>query len=183
MPSCCLFPLVLFTISINTSLEHHVTRDLSCACRHGCSSGTCHFWDVHLGYFWPCRIISLHQSSQQAVHVCIIIHHTLHDQSYDSHHAQVCLLLQLPDYVVVCVCPLAGLSRVSHEHLAVALALEVPMACVITKADVAPPEAVHEVLCDIRFGTPSQSLHDTDVYWYIIIILYTQYMYTYLCVL
>ena len=63
----------------------------------------------------------------------------------------VCLLLQLPDYVVVCVCPLAGLSRVSHEHLAVALALEVPVACVITKADVAPPEAVQQVLSDIRF--------------------------------
>ena len=60
------------------------------------------------------------------------------------------MLLQLPDYVVVCVCPLAGLSRVSHEHLAVALALEVPVACVITKADIAPPEAVQQVLGDIR---------------------------------
>lgn len=64
-----------------------------------------------------------------------------------------CLLLQLPDYVVVCVCPLAGLSRVSHEHLAVALALEVPVACVITKADIAPPEAVQQVLGDIRCCT------------------------------
>ncbi|KAL0041973.1 hypothetical protein WJX79_010692 [Trebouxia sp. C0005] len=56
----------------------------------------------------------------------------------------------LPDYVLVCVCPLSGLSRVSHEHLAVALALEVPVACVITKADVAPPEAVEQVLQDVR---------------------------------
>jgi len=48
------------------------------------------------------------------------------------------------------VCPLSGLSRVSHEHLAVALALEVPVACVITKADVAPPEAVEQVLQDVR---------------------------------
>ena len=61
-----------------------------------------------------------------------------------------CWLLQLPDYVLVCVCPLSGLSRVSHEHLAVALALEVPVACVITKADVAPPEAVDQVLQDVR---------------------------------
>ena len=61
-----------------------------------------------------------------------------------------CWLLQLPDYVLVCVCPLSGLSRVSHEHLAVALALEVPVACVITKADVAPPEAVEQVLQDVR---------------------------------
>ena len=59
-------------------------------------------------------------------------------------------LLQLPDYVMLCVCPLAGLSRVSHEHLAAALALEVPVACVITKADIAPPEAVDLVLADIR---------------------------------
>ncbi len=58
--------------------------------------------------------------------------------------------VQLPDYVLVCVCPLAGLSRVSHEHLAVALALEVPVVCVITKADIAPPEAVEQVLQDIR---------------------------------
>lgn len=56
----------------------------------------------------------------------------------------------LPDYVVVCVCPLAGLSRVTHEHLAVALALEVPVAVVITKADIAPPEAAQQVLQDIR---------------------------------
>lgn len=59
--------------------------------------------------------------------------------------------MQLPDYVLVCVCPLSGLSRVSHEHLAVALALEVPVACVITKADVAPSEAVDQVLQDVRY--------------------------------
>jgi len=33
----------------------------------------------------------------------------------------------------------------------VALALEVPVACVITKADVAPPEAVDQVLQDVRY--------------------------------
>lgn len=65
--------------------------------------------------------------------------------------APACLvLLQLPDYVVVCVCPLTGLTRVSHEHLAVALALEVPVACVVTKADIAPPEALEQVLQDLR---------------------------------
>ena len=60
------------------------------------------------------------------------------------------VVLQLPDYVVVCVCPLTGLTRVSHEHLAVALALEVPVACVVTKADIAPPEALEQVLQDLR---------------------------------
>ena len=49
------------------------------------------------------------------------------------------------------MCPLTGLSRVTHEHLAVALALEVPVAVVITKADVAPPEAAQQVLQDIRY--------------------------------
>ena len=63
--------------------------------------------------------------------------------------------LQLPDYVLVCVCPLAGLSRVSHEHLAVALALEIPVACVITKPDIAPPEAVEQVMQDIRYEPPT----------------------------
>lgn len=58
----------------------------------------------------------------------------------------------------MCVCPLAGLSRVSHEHLAVALALEVPVACVITKADIAPPEAVQQVLGDIRCCTHSHAV-------------------------
>ena len=67
--------------------------------------------------------------------------------------------MQLPDYVLVCVCPLAGLSRVSHEHLAVALALEVPVACVVTKADIAPAEAVEQVLQDIGYApcTPCNS--------------------------
>ena len=61
-----------------------------------------------------------------------------------------CWLLQSPDYVVVCVCPLTGLTLVSHEHLAVALALEVPVACVITKADIASPEAVDQILQELR---------------------------------
>lgn len=77
----------------------------------------------------------------------------------------------LPDYVLVCVCPLSGLSRVSHEHLAVALALEVPVACVITKADVAPAEAVEQVLQDVRrvigaaaeVSQPKQSAVGVDV--------------------
>ncbi|KAL0047701.1 hypothetical protein WJX82_009826 [Trebouxia sp. C0006] len=77
----------------------------------------------------------------------------------------------LPDYVLVCVCPLSGLSRVSHEHLAVALALEVPVACVITKADVAPPEAVDQLLQDVRriigaaaeVSQPKQSAVGVDV--------------------
>lgn len=61
-------------------------------------------------------------------------------------------LLQSPDYVLVCICPLTGLTRVSHEHLAVALALEVPVAFVVTKVDIAPAEAVDHVLQDLRYA-------------------------------
>ena len=43
----------------------------------------------------------------------------------------------LPDYVLLCICPLLGLTRVTREHLAVALALELPLAIVLTK--VRPP--------------------------------------------
>ena len=39
----------------------------------------------------------------------------------------------LPDYVIVCICPITGLTQVTREHLAVALALELPVAFLITK--------------------------------------------------
>jgi GTPase len=39
----------------------------------------------------------------------------------------------LPDFALLCVCGLAGLGRVSREHAAVAVALEVPLAFVVTK--------------------------------------------------
>ena len=42
----------------------------------------------------------------------------------------------LPDYLLLCVCPLAGLTRVTCEHFAIALALEIPVALVITKASI-----------------------------------------------
>ena len=60
------------------------------------------------------------------------------------------LCLQLPDHVLLCVCPMTGLSKITREHLAVALALEVPVAVVLTKADVAPPTAMAAAMQDIR---------------------------------
>lgn len=39
----------------------------------------------------------------------------------------------LPDYGLLVVCAVAGPGRVAVEHLAVAVALEVPVAVVITK--------------------------------------------------
>lgn len=39
----------------------------------------------------------------------------------------------LPDFGLLCVCAVAGLGRIAREHLAIAVALEVPVAIVITK--------------------------------------------------
>lgn len=39
----------------------------------------------------------------------------------------------LPDYVLLAACTSAGLGRIGVEHLAVAVALEVPVAVVLTK--------------------------------------------------
>ena len=39
----------------------------------------------------------------------------------------------LPDYVLLCICPLIGMTQVTKEHLAVALALRLPVAFLITK--------------------------------------------------
>ena len=45
-------------------------------------------------------------------------------------YGMTCLL---PDYVLLCVCGVEGLGRISREHLAVALALDIPLALVLTK--------------------------------------------------
>jgi hypothetical protein len=54
----------------------------------------------------------------------------------------------LPDCLMFCVNACSGVNRTSREHLAAALALDIPVFAVITKADQADPEqmaaAVHE---------------------------------------
>jgi len=49
----------------------------------------------------------------------------------------------LPDYVLLCVCPFAGMTQVAREHLAVALALELPLAFLITKVINATLNDIH----------------------------------------
>jgi GTPase len=56
----------------------------------------------------------------------------------------------LPDYVLLAVCGVRGLGRVGREHLAVALALEVPLTGVLTKTDVAGRASVDAVVAEIR---------------------------------
>ena len=58
----------------------------------------------------------------------------------------------LPDYVLLAVCGVRGLGRLGREHLAVALALEVPLAVVVTKADAAEGQQLEQVLAQIRWG-------------------------------
>ncbi len=41
----------------------------------------------------------------------------------------------LPDYALLCCCAASGLGRITREHLAVAVALQIPVAVVITRAD------------------------------------------------
>lgn len=58
----------------------------------------------------------------------------------------------LPDYVLLAVCGVRGLGRVGRQHLAVALALELPLVVAITKADVAEPPALAALTAKIRCG-------------------------------
>eukprot|EP00198_Chlamydomonas_reinhardtii_P007126 XP_001696462.1 GTP binding protein [Chlamydomonas reinhardtii] len=56
----------------------------------------------------------------------------------------------LPDYSLLCVCAAAGLGRVAREHLAVAVALEVPVAVIITKVELVRPERFAAVVDEVR---------------------------------
>ena len=58
----------------------------------------------------------------------------------------------LPDYMLLAVCAVRGLSRLGREHLAVALALEVPFAVVLTKVDLADQASLDRTLTQIRCG-------------------------------
>lgn len=58
----------------------------------------------------------------------------------------------LPDYMLLAVCAVRGLNRLGREHLAVALALEVPLAVVLTKVDLADQASLDKTLTQIRYG-------------------------------
>ena len=58
----------------------------------------------------------------------------------------------LPDYVLLCVsAAAAGVSWVTREHLAVALALGIPVFVAVTTADLAPAGAVQQVADEMRW--------------------------------
>jgi hypothetical protein len=71
------------------------------------------------------------------------------------------VLLLAPDYMLLCVCATTGITRTTREHLAVAVALEIPVAVAVTKCEAVEPEALRQVqqqvqaLLDIAAPGPS----------------------------
>jgi hypothetical protein len=52
----------------------------------------------------------------------------------------------LPDFLMLCVCARSGVQQTSREHLAAALALDIPVFCVFTKTDSVHPAVLARVL-------------------------------------
>ncbi|KAL4421140.1 hypothetical protein ABPG77_000775 [Micractinium sp. CCAP 211/92] len=62
-------------------------------------------------------------------------------------HGLTCML---PDYVMLCVHAATGMSWVTREHLAVSIALGIPLFIALAKADLASEGAVQQVAAEIR---------------------------------
>ncbi|KAL4451725.1 hypothetical protein ABPG75_007387 [Micractinium tetrahymenae] len=62
-------------------------------------------------------------------------------------HGLTCML---PDYALLCVNAATGMSWVTREHLAVAIALGIPLFIALTKSDLASEAAVQQVATEIR---------------------------------
>ncbi len=60
------------------------------------------------------------------------------------------VLSRPPDYVILVVGANTGLQRMGREHLGIAAALGVPVAVVVTKVDIAPPEVLDRTLYEIQ---------------------------------
>ncbi|GFR43379.1 hypothetical protein Agub_g4451 [Astrephomene gubernaculifera] len=56
----------------------------------------------------------------------------------------------LPHYGLLAVCAVGGLGRIAREHLAVAVALEVPVAVVVTKVELVCAERLAAVVGEVR---------------------------------
>jgi GTPase len=55
----------------------------------------------------------------------------------------------IPDYVLIVVGANLGLSRMTKEHLGIALALNLPFMVVVTKVDMVPEETLKQTLSDL----------------------------------
>lgn len=56
----------------------------------------------------------------------------------------------LPDCLMFCVCAHTGVNRTAREHLAAALALDIPVFAVVTKTDQADEEMLASTLLEAR---------------------------------
>eukprot|EP00879_Flechtneria_rotunda_P009954 GHRR01010410.1.p1 GENE.GHRR01010410.1~~GHRR01010410.1.p1 ORF type:complete len:1136 (+),score=513.58 GHRR01010410.1:867-4274(+) len=56
----------------------------------------------------------------------------------------------LPDYVLLCIDAMSGVTRITREHLAVAVALEVPTVAIITKTDAVTAPQTQQVLQQLQ---------------------------------
>jgi Elongation factor Tu GTP binding domain len=69
-------------------------------------------------------------------------------------HAMFCtsagMTSLLPDFLMLCVCAKAGVNLTTREHFAAALALDMPVFCVITKTDAVSSAALSRTLRDVR---------------------------------
>jgi len=77
----------------------------------------------------------------------------------------------LPDYVMICIGANMGITRMTKEHLGIALALRLPICVVITKIDICPPNILEETLTKLQKilkgpaakKFPTLMLSDSDV--------------------
>ena len=56
----------------------------------------------------------------------------------------------LPDFIILCVCASTGVSLITKEHFAAAVALDIPVVCVITKADSASAAVLARTVHTVR---------------------------------
>lgn len=56
----------------------------------------------------------------------------------------------LPDYVMICIGANMGITRMTKEHLGIALALKLPVCIVITKIDICPPNILQQTLKQLQ---------------------------------
>ncbi|CAD6888383.1 unnamed protein product [Tilletia controversa] len=70
----------------------------------------------------------------------------------------------LPDYVLLMVGANAGLIGMSKEHLGIALALSVPVAVVVTKIDMAPPQVLETTIKQLTKILKSPGCRKTPVF-------------------
>ncbi|KAK0553150.1 hypothetical protein OC846_002638 [Tilletia horrida] len=70
----------------------------------------------------------------------------------------------LPDYVLLMVGANAGLIGMSKEHLGIALALSVPVAVVVTKIDMCPPQILEQTIKQLTKILKSPGCRKTPVF-------------------